>query len=226
MNAQTPEQYSRALAVYIRDPSTIRVRCLEQFARAPSVEQCAKMIATHKATTIIGTRTGPKPATKFRCGHSRDENNTITTLAGQVHCRFCRAAAQAEADRRYRAKTEERAAAARTAHLVKHINDERIAKIKNCKFFSKRIIYAAETIFKTPHVDFLGPIRAQRYAEIRNAIAVIARERGFSYPQVAALIGRADHTTAINAVKRGAEQYGKDADYRRRFDALRKMANG
>lgn len=39
----TPVAYATYLARYIADPSTIRVRTLEQFGRAPTLARCRKL---------------------------------------------------------------------------------------------------------------------------------------------------------------------------------------
>lgn len=67
----------------------------------------------------------------------------------------------------------------------------------------------------------VGPERTDRVAHVRFAIAWAVRRRyRVSYPTIAALLGRDDHTTAGHAVRRAEAMRTSDAAFRALTDAL------
>ncbi len=71
---------------------------------------------------------------------------------------------------------------------------------------SKRVLDAvAEQFWLTP-VEVVSNCRRKDLAEARHVASWIMHRRlGVSLPQVAALLGRRDHTTALNSVRRVEE---------------------
>lgn len=81
--------YAQRLASYITDASTVRVRTLEHFGRAPSVstirkmmEKCANKKAPDAALYV--------PETKGWCGHPRNAENVTIMFNGAMRCNTCR----------------------------------------------------------------------------------------------------------------------------------------
>jgi chromosomal replication initiation ATPase DnaA len=48
--------------------------------------------------------------------------------------------------------------------------------------------------------DILGPNRSRRLFHVRRTIALEARERGYSFPQIGRALNR-DHSTIVHAVR-------------------------
>ena len=62
----TPSSFARYLASYVSDPSTIRARTIDQFGRAPSVDECRAMREAHLSIRKQGER-----KMESRADHSR-----------------------------------------------------------------------------------------------------------------------------------------------------------
>lgn len=230
LDAHGPEHYAKNLATYIKDPSTIRARTLDYFGRAPSIEYCSNLIAkAHAGAARIEGRLWVRSNGKFRCGHSKDESNILAGADGIDRCLTCRRKQEAEASRRYRQNRAKREAEERLRELAKMAEAERAEynmkwqrRVNDCALYSEKVIIAAEAIFAIPQDDFLGDSRAAHFVNVRYAIAMVSRDRGFSYPQIARIIKRKDHTTVINAVEKAHSLYIENYKFRIRVEALRK----
>ncbi len=63
------------------------------------------------------------------------------------------------------------------------------------------VIHAAEAIGSTPE-EITGDRRNGELVAARAAVATVLRERGWSYPRIAASLGGRDHSTIMNACDR------------------------
>jgi len=65
-----------------------------------------------------------------------------------------------------------------------------------------------------------GPSRACEYSGPRQVVMLALRNAGLSYPQIAKLTSRADHTTAMHGVKNAKHLIVKYPDLRELLDQL------
>lgn len=65
-----------------------------------------------------------------------------------------------------------------------------------------RVIQRACTIYGMDRNTLLSPTRERPYAHARFAIAYVFRSLGLTLVQTSRLLGRTDHTTAVNAVRK------------------------
>lgn len=78
----------------------------------------------------------------------------------------------------------------------------------------RQMIEAAAYIFDTTPAQVTGESRSDNHCRARYAIMVALRRAGWSYPRIAARLGRRDHTTAIHGVRRGEAIARTDAGFR------------
>lgn len=174
-----PRNYARQLARYIRDPSTIRARTMNEWGRAPSISECREMIvdatAQRERYRSESDRLAPKDidAIDFVPG--------ATEHALRVH----RQALKIKAEE-VRLPEPEPA------------NDD--AKPRRPLLLNE-IVSAIARAMKVSLDDLLGKSRDKQVAQARQVVCWVLFKRGQSYPQIGRRIGR-DHSTVISAVRR------------------------
>lgn len=67
-------------------------------------------------------------------------------------------------------------------------------------FVSQLVREAAAHLNVTPE-ELTGPGRARELVRARAAISRVARDQGYSYPQIGRLLGGRDHTTIMHLIK-------------------------
>ncbi len=193
--SHTPLTYAQRLASYIRDPSTIRARTLDEFGRAPSLGECANLRARYerreqreKRTLANRSREITHRKTKFRCGHPYVDENIIF-METKTLCWTCEAE---------RIASEERARLARLE--IARFKAEQAARMANDVLKAseaRRMLLAACDYYEIPVSRVFGPCRKRPTSRARQVTAYAVKEKlGWSYPRIAELIGYEDHTTA------------------------------
>lgn len=76
-----------------------------------------------------------------------------------------------------------------------------------------RMVEIAARHFGTTPADLRSPCRQQRYFVPRAAVAMVAAELGYVTTTIARSLGRKDHSSAINARRRGHYMFDHDADF-------------
>ena len=71
---------------------------------------------------------------------------------------------------------------------------------------ARRLISHAADRLEIPAQDVVSSRRNKRLIYARSMVAVVLKERGWSYPRIGAALGGRDHTTIIHSVER-AETY-------------------
>ena len=204
----SPTSMANKLATYITDPSTIRVRVLEYFGRAPSLEQCRNLRESHLAQQSKPTLCGERFA-RFNCGHDYTVENTVICVNGFDRCKTCadekaaktaeRAAKQKAIDAAIQASLKERMTALQRDHeaRLRRREEARLARVP----FTSDALQRVADVFQIDVDDIKGPRRTQGLVDARAVAAMLYRERGLSYPQIARAIGRTDHSTALNLLR-------------------------
>lgn len=201
----TPESYAARLARYISDPSTIRVRTLQQWGRAPSLERCRalreKHIAPKRDKEIMRIHEG-----NFKCGHSRKESNTYWTESGTQTCKQCRREAYRRAKQRQRESE-------RLQFEMETLSREAAEEIVKAR--SKELEEAAETsalngifadelmgmvcrLFDIAYADLIGTKRSRRFVIARIVVVKLLLERGYSRKRIAHRMNRKCHSSIIH----------------------------
>lgn len=235
LNHTTPISYAAHLAGYISDPSTIRARVLDEYGRAPSLEQCRNLRAAKLAErkSIEGyILCADRYRRSFRCGHPETDENTIMCENGYDRCKTCEDKRREEA----RAKSEQQAALMR-AKAVKAATSqqardesalliaamvEKIAKSQpgNKPRLSGDTIADVAAYFKVSPDDLTGPNRSSYLVDARRVVALIMRERGLSYPQIARFLRR-DHSTICDLVRTFPERAAANPEILKALAVLR-----
>lgn len=210
------------LATYIADPSTIRVRVLEHFGRAPSVERCrnlrqAALRQRESEKEALARRTvDHKIGDTLGCGHPNTDEN-ITWHGERTVCLTCRGAQIVAARRRWAIQMKVRTDLIAAEHRERPQYDAILSP-------SQRVMKAACHEFQVPHEALIGPSRDRSLANARFAVALVLREADplkYTFPVIAAVVRRKDHTTIIHGVRRARELVEQDALYAARVEALR-----
>ena len=198
----SPQTYAKHLAGYISDPSTIRVRVMEHFGRAPSLKDCAAYRA--EAVRPKWTRVAAKD---FACGHSRDLDNVIYTDTGTERCATCRAAYQA---RQHIKRIKLRKPPDNPAIIVPTRSP-----------FPADIVKDVAQAFGLPVVEMVSPNRTGHYTRARMVAARLMRDRNYSLPRIARCLGRTDHSTALNMLQRYEPLAQHYPEMRKVYEALK-----
>lgn len=214
----TPESYAQRLAGYIKNPSTIRVRTLEQWGRAPSLDRCKLFIAAANPPRPRYENDDYIPAVlaKWSCDHEVNADNAYLKDTGEYGCIICRREAQRRAAAAYRARkaldAANQAKAEENARKLKEIEQQRkIRKIarqeKRTRDKGRRAIYVSEVMNSCVMAvcraglfnlsDVIGKSREPKLVLARLATFILAKEYNLSYPEMGRWIGR-DHSTIIH----------------------------
>lgn len=185
----TPESYARKLAAYISDPSTIRVRTIDYFGKAPSLQKCAELrrMALHPSSSDERRMARMREYNPFDCGHNKDASNTLIR-DGREECKKCRRELEATATRRHKER------------LRRMARGKPALAISDQPLFSSDIIKAVANAFLIEPEDILSPSRQIHHVCARSVAAMLFRERGQSLPQIAQRLNRKCHSTIKNLV--------------------------
>ena len=77
------------------------------------------------------------------------------------------------------------------------------------------LIERAAAVFEITPADLCGPAVEPHLVEARAAVAWVLRTRGYTLIRIARQVGRSDHTTVLNLLKRGNALAGDPAWLRR-----------
>jgi hypothetical protein len=84
------------------------------------------------------------------------------------------------------------------------------------------IIRYASEVTRVEQDKIIGQSRKAFYVNIRNAIALVAHEQGWSYPAIGRVIGGRHHTTILHGVRRAAAMMKGDREFAELVKILRK----
>lgn len=87
------------------------------------------------------------------------------------------------------------------------------------------IIAQASDATLTPVQDILGKSRFQPHVRVRFAVCMVARENGRSLCEIGRILNR-DHTTILNAVRRGDELEARGGEFAALVQNLRLRVTG
>lgn len=175
-----PRTYASQLARYIRNASKVRALTMSEWGRAPSLEECAALIAEAAAERE-----------RYRRESERLDPQDIDALD------FVPSATE-------HAKRAQRAAMKIAAQVVElptepsPANDDHIPARP---FLLNEIVEAIARTMKVTTADILGPCRSGQVIRARQVVCWVLSKRGQSYPQIGRRINR-DHSTVISAVRR------------------------
>lgn len=174
-----PVTMARRLASYISDASTVRVRVLDQFGRAPKVERIRQMRAEYlreRELRIASLSLDPleeeptwfKPLSLVKPPKIAVDKLVLTHYADSSS-----------------EGTDEPRPDWREVRLIT----------------ASDVIHACSLVFDVSIGEILGETRQRDVAHARHLAATILKARGGSYPQVAYRLNRGDHTTVMNSLK-------------------------
>lgn len=217
----SPISYAAQLASYISDPSTIRARVLDEYGRAPTIEQCRNLRAQKvREKEVINRRRigGKRFARTFRCGHPQTDANTVIGMNGNDRCASCeKRKIAAEKKKQEQREAIERARAAQEAaereakrvkieqalnRLVKKVPAERP------RIGTALLAQVAEFFELTP-ADLIGKRKFDILVDARTVFVLIQRERGLSYPKIGKYLER-DHSTVVNLFNKASHRAEKN----------------
>lgn len=213
----SPISYAAQLASYISDPSTIRARVLDEYGRAPTIEQCRNLRAQKvREKEVINRRRigGKRFAATFRCGHPQTDANTVIGMNGNDRCASCeKRKIAAEKKRQEEREAVERARAAQEAaeREAKRVKIEQALNRLVKKVPAERprigtaLLGKVADFFGLTPADLIGKRKFDILVDARTVFALIMRERGLSYPQIGRFMER-DHSTVINLTRKAAKR--------------------
>lgn len=207
----TPMTMAAHLATYISDPSTIRVRVMDYFGRAPSVEQCRNLRAAHikRAEREAQRSLANERYRVFRCDHEPTDDNVLLLESGNETCRLCHdantkaakaIAAEAERERKVREDKWRRGFAERRAATTLPFcpswyhpsHDRPRVRIKY------DTLQAVADAFGISIGELIGSERQKGLVDARAVAAKLFRDSGMSLPSIARTMNRACHSTIKN----------------------------
>lgn len=169
----SPYAYARELARYIRDASTIRARTMNEWGRAPSIEECREIIAKAQAK-----RDAFKAESDKLVPTEQDEDVFAVPVIAQ----------QVKRDRRVVVKVDFSAPA-----LPRSFDPATLT--------ARDVIVHVARAFYVKAEDMLGPGRARPLVIPRQvAMYALHKRGGMSLTAIARMFGR-DHSTAIHAIR-------------------------
>lgn len=173
-----PRNYASQLARYIRDASKVRALTMNEWGRAPSLEECRELIADAHAQRAAYR------AESERLGEcDRDEAHfrpapTSTALDMQ------RSVESAEANR---------------IELPDLSADDVPTDVR--PFFIDDAVEAIARAMKVTVADIMGPDRAKVFMQARQVAYWVLHQRGQSTAQIGRRLNR-DHSSVINSLRR------------------------
>jgi hypothetical protein len=174
-----PRNYARQLARYMRDPSKVRANTMNEWGRAPTLRECAEMIAAARAERQ-----------RYRDETERLGENDKDAID------FAPSATD-HAKRAHKLATKIAAEKVVLPELEPANDDE----LRAPPVLIGELIEAIAKAFKVTAEDILGPCRAGVIKSARIVVCKVLHLRGQSYPQIGRRINR-DHSSVINAVHR------------------------
>lgn len=213
--AQTPREYAGLIARYISDPSTIRTRTMDQFGRAPSLEDCKGLrqaaldrIERFRIDCEARSTDLKKPVMldTFECGHERSMENTWLK-GNRERCFKC-----------YRDK---RTAIAKSLNILNLVADQPDAPterfedaISSSHAPSKRVLLLAARLFNMPVELILSRSRKKPIVQARWAVMLALRKTlGWSLPQTGQFVSISDHTSVRYAIQQAEALIERDAKF-------------
>lgn len=167
-----PLSFAREVARYIACPSTVRVRTLERFGRAPSVEQISSLRRAHM--------------------DARAEFHQITDHFGESD--------DDRYDYRVQPSQRLRRAETRPSRALP-MPEPTVFGPRVPPAMVPDIIAAIARAFNLTAQDVLGPTRLRYVVRARQTCAYVLWKRGNSYPQVGRWLGGRDHSTMIHSCR-------------------------
>lgn len=194
-----PASYVSQLARYIRDPSTIRARCMNEWGRAPSINEIRVLMANEERKRSTYRREWEK------LGEDEADENDFCVRPTPF------------------AVSEQLAAVHRAANTLPFDAQAIIAAPSSndgmAFLNSATIIAKVARIMKVTPDDIAGPSRKARIVSARKVVTYILRQRGWSFPKIATRLNRSDHTSAVHYFK----SFEAKADERMRWIAAQFM---
>lgn len=222
-DATNPTSMAARLAEYITDPSTIRVRVMEHYGRAPSVDQCRHLRQAALARrdeerkAMLQRTVDGKLGDLLGCGHPNTDDN-VFFVGDRTACLICKGESLRKAQERWAARLKVRASELKVEPRREALD---LSQIPNA---STRVLSAAAHCFNVPLSALSGVSRDPVLVRARFAVAYVLREADplkYSTPVLARIIGRKDHSTIIHAVKRARVLIEDDAEFAGHVATLR-----
>lgn len=181
-----PVVYAKRLARYIRDASTIRARTINEYGRAPSIDEIKAMQAKARAERALVLHVAQRDAP------DAGEDPKFWGTPGLI-----RLAAERRA-------VADRVAARRAlARLTEAAGDGTDQNPPRDMVTAREVITMTARAFGLTYADVTGQSRVRTITAVRHMVAWILLQRGrLSRAQIGRILGGRDHTTVINAVRR------------------------
>lgn len=167
----TAYSHAKRLIRYISDPSTVRVRTLEQFGCAPSTEVIRKLRDNWIALV--------KERAEHRALAEEDAPDDAAILVLAL------------------AEPEEDPAPAPVAPTL----DPVVHTPRREMLTAIEVIDTVAEVCDISHGELIGSCRERKYVAARELCAAVLRARGNSYPQVGRMMNGRDHTTILHNVR-------------------------
>lgn len=88
----------------------------------------------------------------------------------------------------------------------------------------RSLIEAAAVVFEIDADDITGKCKIAPFVRARQAVFLIAREEGFSFPHIGWRVGRRDHTTVLSGCRTAEAYIARDWEYEEQVEDTRRLA--
>lgn len=191
----TPFAYAEYLATYMNCPTTIRAHTSNHFGKGRTIPLAvAQGMVARRLQAIERERTRVE-----RTANCSDVND---------HLDF-----DARSNKYRPAKVRKSGGGFNQPAFI----DKPVETPPPSDFGGKALVYAVAKAFQLTYADLMGPTRRCEYVAARAVIVKLLRERNpsvYSFQRIAGLIGRTDHSTAMNLLRLYPER-------EKRFPAMR-----
>ncbi|TCM17229.1 chromosomal replication initiator protein [Novosphingobium sp. PhB165] len=179
--------YAKRLVQYISDPSTVRARTMDEYGKAPSLENIRRWRADW-VNEIAERRAARAPVDDHH-----DDDNEVNGICTAIAERLVAAsAAHVLPGGGVIAGTLSGAANDAEEHFEGDTREQAVTYMEVIQACAAR---CGETV-----EDLLGPSRSRSIVRARQFTATVLRSRGNSYPSVGRFMGNRDHSTIMHSV--------------------------
>lgn len=177
----SPRAFAQRLARYIRSPSTIRTRVIDQFGSAPKIDEIKTMVER-----VANDRELFKRASEA-LGQDQEEDAFAVMPSLELTRAMKKAEKRPPIPRKSRAKPkpDEIEAAPEPEPVVPAL-------------MRKDVVKSISEQFGSTYAEVVGFSRVQRIVIARRAAIAALRQRGNSFTQIGGVIGGRDHSTIMH----------------------------
>lgn len=182
--------YAQRLARYISDPSTVRVRVLDEYGASPSIDTIRRW--RKEWTDFVALRAAQRDPDDWDEERGLDPANDDTSTIDEICARIAARLVSVGVDAEDEVTPPATVIVAQPAPLLVPLQYPRT---------TREVIEFCAGISGVTAEEIISRSRKRTAVRARQFVAAVLRARGGSYPQVGRWTGGRDHSTAIHSVR-------------------------